>query len=415
MRDARIPDGLDGKESELLHWDMRTFMQSQKVPDGLAPMIRITRYLPPPQRGIGGDMTNGPTDQAAEKTGESGGTRAYIAIAINHLVADGVGASRIAQALLADNVDHLVPDIDAGHPPRLEYTVDLSAAPIDTDVTASPRPVWPSTATRGPTIDYPQGLSLLFLPSALVDKIKLAARGRGVDKLHATLKTAWAIAMASVLGRHSAAGSEEKDWDWTVSTPRSERLAGVHPYATGDYVSRIISRFCSSQLAAVSPLQSTHFTKPGIVTFGSVAKSPFSQEAYWDLARLVYTQLSDPIEQQNGRHAMSLPALLPNPPNNPGHLTAWEEHYLAQSRSPAPLATSAILSNLTYIPLPSKATGMSWAQPACPFSAAIMTSIVGSEAGLSWASTWREGCVLDERDVKAVERAFVGILHDISN
>ena len=475
------PDGRGGRDGEaegegkLLHFDMQSFMDTQQVGDGEVygevPMIRITRYMyhshPP------GTATSDaePTDRSVPRCGEAKeedgnqgqqGRESYIAIAINHLVADGVGASRIAQAILADDCDigQLVPDTGTGYPPRLEHTVDLSAPKPGEPIAVSPSPqaaaaadevivkapaittrntVWPDTAVAGPTIDYPQGLSLLFLSPILVDRVKEAARARGIGKLHAVLKTAWAVAMASVLGQrkrnHTQAEKErgerctqsdhgyeqDVDWNWAISTPRNERRRGVHPYATGDYVSRIIAQFSSAQLAIV---QNDLEARPAAATNG-VTRAPnvstsdpdpdTETEAFWNLARLISAQLSDPVEQQAGRHAMSLPSLLPNPPtaSSSGSRTAWEEHYLAQSRSPAPLPTSAILSNLTYIPLPPRATRMSWAQPACPFSAGIMTSVVGSEAGISWASTWREGCAVREGEVRGVERAFVRFLEQV--
>lgn len=484
LRRGLGPDGRDGRdgkpeaEGRLLHSDMRSFMDTQQVGDaevyGEAPMFRITRYMHH-SHPLGTAMSNAePTDRSVPRCGEAKeededqgqqAGEAYIAIAINHLVADGVGASRIARAILADDCDigHLVPDAGSGHPPRLEHTVDLSAplpaepiavtpslptttaaaAPAEEEV-ASAGPamttrntVWPGTAVAGPTINCPQGLSLLFLSPILVDKVKEAARARGIDKLHAALKTAWAVAMASVLGQrkrnHTQAEKErggrrtesdhgyeqDVDWNWAISTPRNERRRGVHPYATGDYVSRIIAQFSSAQLDIV---QKDLQARPAAATNGvtqapnvSTSDPDTETEAFWDLARLVSAQLSDPTEQQAGRHAMSLPSLLPNPPtaSSSGSRTAWEEHYLAQSRSPAPLPTSAILSNLTYIPLPPRATRMSWAQPACPFSAGIMTSIVGSEAGVSWASTWREGCAVREGEVRGVERAFVRVLEQV--
>jgi hypothetical protein len=42
-----------------------------------------------------------------------------------------------------------------------------------------------------------------------------------------------------------------------------------------------------------------------------------------------------------------------------------------------------------------------------------MVSIVGTAAGISWTTTWREGCVLREKDVKDVETAFLALIQRI--
>jgi hypothetical protein len=338
---------------KLLQLDMDTFGQSQIEVTGSRPLLRITRYLP--------------TNSAD----------AYLAISVNHYIADGIGAARLAQAILAADVTDLAPF--AGHPPKLEDTVDLippsPPAPNTLDI-------WPGSRVRGNPADYPGRLSLLQLPPTLVSSVMQAGKAVGLSKLHAIFKAAWAIAMWTALSI---------DTDCSVTTPRSER-GPTHPYAMGNYISRVVSYFTPTTLSAAAD----------------------DLDAFWDLAKRIAADLSDPDKQQQGRYTMGAMAYIPNAANDPSERTAWEEHYLAQSRKPKPYGNSATLSNLTYMALPSNAVDLCWAQPSCPFSVPFMISIVGTTAGVSWTTTWRDGCILEEKDVKGVEAAFIALLTRIS-
>jgi hypothetical protein len=264
----------------------------------------------------------------------------------------------------------------------LEDTVDLIPP---SPLAPSTLDIWPGSNVNGPPTDYPGRLSLLEIPSSLVSNVIHSGKKVGLGKLHPILKAAWAVAMWTVLGQQG-----KWDHDWSVTTPRSERGA-LHPYAIGNYISRVVSYFPSITLSTASS----------------------DTTAFWDLAKRISTDLSNPEKQQQGRYIMGSMAYIPNESNESDEQTAWEKHYIAQTRKAKPYGNSATLSNLTVVRLPPGAIGLSWAQPSCPFSVPFMVSIVGTAAGISWTTTWREGCVLREKDVKDVETAFLALIQRI--
>lgn len=382
--EQRIPESCKGSAvaERLLHYDMRTYGEGQMECTGVKPLLRITRYT---------DTVEGE---------ELGGDASYLGVSINHFIADGVGAAKMMMALLSSDISEL--EKEERHPPTLESTVEVTPPPLagvyqsirdavsaitPASFTKHVKPpaqiVWPGNRIAAPPSDFEEGLSLCELSPDLVRQVKTAGKAHGVDKLHSILKAAWSAAMFKVLGKEV-----DPSWVWGIMTPRNERKAAVHPYAMGNYVSRVTLNFTPSDL------------EPAVS----------GGEAFWAFAQRISFDLSDPIKQAQGRYAMGAMSSIPNEPNPADEPTAWEKYYLAKREKDAPYTYSAALSNLAYLPLPPHAIDLAWAQPACPLSAAFMISILGTEAGVRWVTTWRDGCAMTKEEVKGVEREFISLL-----
>jgi hypothetical protein len=366
------------KDEEDVERVLRAEMQRVRKNDyQVAPQWQLARYLP----------------------SEDG--RAHLTVSVAHQLADGIGISRLAIALLSPDISFLQPEPSL--PPKCEDTLDirpsattlvpivlrklvLPAFPKFVQNYFTPPAVWPGGQILVKPTQCEEDLSVLSLPAELVASAKTAGAANGVKTLQSTLKIAYFAAMWAVLRPSPEATLLVKG-----TSPRNERRAELgHSYITGNYIGLIDA---------------------------SVTVSPTT--SFWSTASSYATSLSDPAAIAHGRTALGMLAYVPNPSNfnstDPRRVTGWEDMFLSQAEGDNPFDGSMELSNLGLLQLPPGAVDVAWAQPASPFSSPLVVNVVGHKGGIRLGTTWREGCVVTRAQVRRIEESFVRVVCRLNN
>jgi hypothetical protein len=322
--------------------------------------------------------------------------RTYLAVSAYHEIVDGMGVLLLTRALLGSSIDELpyeaLPKI-----PALEDTMTLKPSigylspivwrelilpmlPTFLQSLLSTRP-WPIGMPCKPPMECPWDVSLLSLPPAVFQSLKVAGTAHGVPTLHMILQMAYALAIWHVCGRDLEHFSVES------AIPKSERDADLgHAYCTGNYISVFISRL---DLAAADDFWAA------TAKLAAFVRSPQGvTQARGAMGMLAY--IPDPAPDQKMRDT-------PTP-------TGWEKFMRDKAESPAPYGQALNVSNLGRVPLPPGAEDIVWAQCASPFISVFGVSILGHEGGLRVATIWREGAAVCREEVKRVEKVFEVVL-----
>lgn len=325
-------------------------------------------------------------------TSTTGGP-SYLTFSIDHLLADGKGALRILAALTATSIADLKGE---DLPPKLEDTVDIRPSYGTTASLAWSKLIQPKLPTflqaaapevlnwPGPIaspIELPEGLSLLEIKPAHLDKLRSVCKSRKTT-LQPVLMTAWAWSLVAVL---ETTRTDLPEFSLRADSPRDERKADLgHGYTTGNYY--------------------TGFNH----VFAQPSKS--DTRNFWETARQVAQRISDPAEIKRGQQVIGTMAYIPNGVNEPGSATAWEDYWLGEARKAEPYGSAFEMSNLGFTSLPEGAEAMDWMQAEDAFGAAMCANVIGHRNGLSLSTTWREGSAIALTQVKEVELVFESLI-----
>ncbi|WVQ73343.1 hypothetical protein IAR50_002911 [Cryptococcus sp. DSM 104548] len=285
-------------------------------------------------------------------------SRGYITLSLDHILADGHGALRLFQAVLAPSIADL-PFEHLESIPSFECTIQVSS-PLGSHgdhVKPPPDAFWPNIPPKVSLSQAPPAVSILSLPIEELSLLKTAAKAHGVPTLHPVLKTIYSFALWSVYRQGSPC------LRLASSTPRSERnLALGHAYCTGNYV-------CAHKFDIAI----------------------WEGQNFWDVARKVLDQINDPVDLARARAASG-----PHPPPQP---KPWA--------MPAPFTQSFSFSNLGLSNLPAGAEDMSWMVfPTENGKGPLSVMVIGFEKGLRVCTSWRDGGAVEAKEVKDVERTF---------
>lgn len=298
-------------------------------------------------------------------------SRAYLAISTGHEIMDGRGLQTLAKALFADSIADLPYEL-LHRIPKLEDKVDIRPTyghllPEAFRALLLPklpnfmqnyfklvRP-WPEDNCAKSPIKVPWDQSLLCLPPDLITALKMKGQEHGVQALHATLATAFLLAIWSI---HIAPNTKSSG-RLVCETPRSERDPTLgHAYCTVNYV---------------SGLQTT-------------IDAEYST-SFWSVAQATSHDLHSKKGIRRGRGRIGLLAYVPDPTPDPkmkgtNRPTGWEKFFLDQAESRYPFDESMIITNLGYADLPAGAVDLVWGSGSAPFHAAYLVSVIGHKKGL---------------------------------
>jgi hypothetical protein len=319
----------------------------------------------------------------------TGVARAYLAVSVQHEIADGMGLLTLAHALLAPSIDDL-PYEALDKIPSHENTVPCApsvrqllalvwcevlvpALPAFLQPYLRPPRAWPATDIAAPPMDCPWDIFILALSPAFLDGLKAAGSANGVPALHTTLQLAYALSVWQVLA-HTREGLP-----MTLGTPKSERRADLgHAHCTGNYVASF-----------------------------ELHLRPRADDAFWPVAAQLSTSLRSASELALARGRIGVLAHIPHP---------WTPVFATSAAGPAPYINSVYVSNLGRTNLPTGAVDAIWTQGASPFGPApLAANVLGHEGGMRIATVWREASVANRDEVLEVERIFERILRRLGD
>ncbi|KAL1743214.1 hypothetical protein HDZ31DRAFT_83557 [Schizophyllum fasciatum] len=332
------------------------------------------------------------------------GDKSYLALSVDHVLLDGMGLILLTQALLAPDVSSL-PTESLGKIPLYEDTVDLrppysyllpivwqelvvGKLPSFLQQYVRQPKTWFGSSTQRPPLECDWDLALVELQASLVTSVKATGKSFGVQTLHPLLKTAYFAAMWAVFAQRS----ERAPFVLHANTPRSERAAVLgHAYCTSNYASSI-----------------------------DVERAVCGGDDFRETARAIAAVLASPRGVQQGRWAIGMLALIPDPVSDPARAgtdrpTGWEDYFLDKAGSASPFGGSLGLSNLGYARLPGGAKDLVWTQAAWPCAAVLSANAVGHEGGLRVTTVWREGAAASKNEVDAVQEVFARVLGRVAD
>jgi hypothetical protein len=366
-----------GAESGQLELALKAALAcTTSIADEKTPLWQVQRYVP------------------ANDTGT-----AYLAVWVSHQLADGVGALRLAQAILSPDISTLQTETSLA--PKMEDSVNikppvthllpvvfqkllLPSLPSFVQAYFKPTAPWPAERILQSPTQCEEDLLLVQIPGELVSAIKSAGASHGVRTLHPILELAYLASIWAVFSRDKAPLLLDGQ------TPRNERAAEKgHGQITGNYVSSLHHQV-----------------------------TPTRDSSFWSLAKDCARSLTAEVSLRRGRYAMGMLAYVPDPDNfsspDPKRPTGWEDFFLNQIESEAPYDTSMTISNLGLAHLPSGAIDIAWAQPASPFIPPLLLDVVGHRSGVSVTVSWREGCVVTRAQVEQMNQTFTELLTRLS-
>jgi hypothetical protein len=319
----------------------------------------------------------------------TGSTRAYLAVSVQHEIADGMGLLALAHALLAPSIDDLpyealdkIPSHEDTVPcgPSIRQLLALvwcevlvPALPAFLQPYLRPPRTWPATDIAAAPKDCPWGISILALSPVLLDGLKAARSAHGVRALHTTLQLAYAIAVWHVLT------PTREGLPMTLGTLKSERRADLgHAHCTGNYVASL-----------------------------ELDLRPRADDAFWPVAARLYASLRSASELTLARGRTGIIAYIPHP---------WAPVFAASAARPAPFINSVSVSNLGRTALPAGAVDAVWTVDPSPLGPApLAANVLGHEGGIRVATVWREGSVAQREEVLQVEQVFERILRRLGD
>lgn len=335
------------------------------------------------------DPTSNPLWRVTLARPADDGDRAYLTLALNHLIADGRGSTLLLRVLTEDlGRPSAVAQEDWATPTRFDDTISISPRvgfllPIVFRELLLPkfpkfvqRPFlsgdpWPGQQVNGTPLEAEWDILLFSIPAERVGALKAAGKANGVRTLHPLLKMAYTAALWRVFG----AG---QPLHLAASTARDERDQALgHAPITHNYVSLI----------------------DWDVTLAPTDK-------FWARAREVAKKITSQAGIDEGRMTLGLLKHIPDPdvdasaPDfDPTRPTGWEKYFVERASSSTPFRESVSLSNLGLIKLPPGAIEAWWGQTAT-FGAAIMVNVIGHEGGVRISSAFRIVATDKERTAK---------------
>jgi hypothetical protein len=354
-------DGDDARWVEGAAWPADAIVREEPLPadadpDGLLPVLEADLHWMERE-----DIVDRPLWQATRYVGARS---AFLALSVSHVLNDGRGAFNLLTFLLA-------PSFDA-HPrepfgaPWAEDVVDLvPAAPVQLAHTPAP---WPGGRLRRPPADCAVAFVLANLEPELVAALKAAGKARGVPTLDPLLRTAGVLALHSVL-----------DADVHLQAMYAYSFRHEHPG-----VSAVAGSFHV-------PLVAFH--------------APAPADRFWALAREGAAHAQSADAHALGRHLVGNTVHLPRP------LAA---HYAGVWAGPAPYRASVAFSNMAHCALPPGARDLAWVQTTGINFPALCAELVGHERGCRITVGWREGSVLERREVELFVQRWTAILEKVA-
>jgi hypothetical protein len=222
---------------------------------------------------------------------------------------------------------------------------------------------------RKPPADCAVAFTLAELEPEVMDALKAAGKVRGVRTLDPLLRT------AGVLALHSVAG------------------AGAHLQAMYAYSFR-------HDHPGVSAVAGS-FHVP-LVAFHA---PPALADGFWALVQASAAHAQSADAHALGRHLVGNTVHLPRP------LAA---HYRSIWAGPAPYRASVAFSNMAHCALPPGARDLAWVQTTGINFPALCAELVGHERGCRIVVGWREGSVLERREVELFVRRWTAILAKVA-
>jgi hypothetical protein len=301
--------------------------------------------------------------------------RGHLALSVDHALTDGKGVQQLIYALLMESIEHL-PFERLETIPRLEDTVNLHPklpASIPSD------PPWPTQQASKPSTECPSALSVIHLPTSLVDRLKVVGKTHDCPTLHPVLLLSLAVSIWSIVS------PSQDPLPLIHATPVSVRDPNLgHAYCTANYTAN-----CGMKLTITRDLD------------------------FWSEASRIGLFLRSPEGRDTALSAKGQLASLPDSldPNRPDEFpTGWEEVYLTKARSDRPYTAALGVSNLGMMKLPGGAEDVVWSQMVSPFAPVLLVCMNSCEKGLRAVGGWREGCVLERKDVKRIEVVWEVVL-----
>ncbi|KAH8901644.1 hypothetical protein GQ53DRAFT_835346 [Thozetella sp. PMI_491] len=344
-------------------------------------------------------------------------SRLYFSLTMDHVITDGRGAVKLAQALVADDISHLPKEdielyektgLNSGLEERPSVLFILSAIfqlvlpprlPAFTHKWIGYAPPWPQKIPR-PTIDSPWKSSILDIPADLMLKLKEVGKRHGVATLNPTLHTAWAVTIWAMFARRAG---NQVIRDFSIKDLRDVNKGD--PYCLAGHA----TAYLWSTGALTDKTEFWALAK----SYATVSVDPQAC-AYGDnLMRLLHLSKEGPIDPHGSK--FRAPDTLELPAGDKRAHTRREEGALKKINSLSPYTEmSGIWSNVSYFHLPKGATDMIFGVSGNATGTAFNTCLIGHENGIRIQNAYSDGAAMKEEEVKEAERMCLGILETIA-
>lgn len=347
------------------------------------------------------DLEEGPLWKVFWSKATSG--RPKLAIVVNHVVTDGLGARELLADLIrlvaspggcANAVSALPPTLESTVPvkPGLRHIVQTVAAELivprlPTWIRPSPAVVcWPEKLTAAPH-EKVTGLKITRVPAERLALLRAQAKAHGF-----TIQTMLHIALlAAIKAGIQSPGAVEKPLPLSATTPISLRSTDAgHPRATGNYV--------------------------GVIESLDLVER---QSRVLSLGQKYATQLASPSEKLKAKHNVGMLGWVPDPViAADAEWTGFEEYILQKRNRPVPFSSSFEVSNLGVLHVPKtwseENLDVVWAQAGSTIGAAIALNVLSVSGGaLSLSLTWRKDS-LEDAEIEKIWQAMLRALQRLA-
>jgi hypothetical protein len=345
--------------------------------------------------------------------------RMYFTLLIDHLIIDGRGTIKLAKALVNRDISQL-PKEDISLYTKIGLGQDMDVLPPYSFIASlmlkgatypllpgflqrwlGQHPVWPEKISKAP-IDSPWRSSILDIPSDVIQKLKKVGPKHGVASLNATLHGAWVVTLwALFLDRDENRAQMLKD----ISVKDLRDVGKGDPYCLGGHPTMYI--WSSGLLTGDTRFWA--MTK----TYEAVSTDSLAHADGTNIMRMANLFKDAALDPADSKHRAPDSQALPVGDKR-AH-TLREEDALRRINSLSPYdGLSGIWSNLSYVPLPERTIDMVIGCSGTATGTAFNTCVLGHENGARVQSAYADGAAMRERDVKEVERMFLGVLKSVA-
>lgn len=345
-------------------------------------------------------------------------SRLYLALTVDHVIIDGRGAVKLAQALVAHDITQLPKeDVELYEkaynnsgldkkPPHstvvsfLIHAVLYPRLPVFVQRWLGHYPHWPQKAHR-PTINSPWKSSVFDVPADLMQKLKVVGKSHGIATLNPTLHTAWVVALWAVLV-HKEPNQIIRD----CSIKDLRDVSKGDPYCVGGHATIYV--WSSGVMTARSRFWKTAHS------YAAVSIDPKAHTRGLNMVNLSNLLKDGPMDPETSKYQP--PDSLELPAGDKRAHTLREEDALKKINSMAPYTDlSGSWSNISYVTLPKGATDMVFGVSGKATGIAFNTCVVGHENGARFQNAYSDGAAMSEEEVKQVEKVCLDILKRITS